>query len=272
MKRHLKFIVPLIASLLAFMILTQPVLAACTGGPNADVYVWPGAPVGEQPPFGTNYDGQGLKAGYACSPGPIPICGPENKFSFVKYDLTGVTQIINSVAISFTTTLVDRNNTGNVTFSFYETTDGWASPGLPWDHNPTTTAPMRGALIGTATANLTAAGQVLTFNDPALATYFESQRTGDGVASITFHMTSGPGTGYTRVTFADMEDATPSNRPGSACFSPTAIGLQGLNITPSGSLTIIYLLTIIFVAITLSLLGLYINRKPATKEQMTHAQ
>lgn len=205
-----KLLIPLTLGCALLLIPVSIALAYTSGPPTHDSYI-------DSVTSGIPHDDQDL--GVA---GSTSNCNPTN-ITYLQWDLSGIpdTETIASATLTLTTTYA--NNPTNATLTLYETGDGWTETGLTWNN-----APALGSSIETV-AGPTAAGQTVTFNSAALASYLDGEASGDNVASLAIQWT---GTCHSLITLAVFEDReSGADGPYLLLQNPTAVNLVSFRAT-----------------------------------------
>lgn len=185
----------------------------------------------------------------------ITGCSP-NYTAYLYWDLSSEPPISTASLTLTTSAVVSGVPAGALEFTLYEVaTDTW---------NETDTAAPAGepgAAIQTASATLTSstAGQTVVFDAAPLSAYLESERTGDGEASVAVGITSNC-TLNTIVTFEDSESG--ANGPNLE-LTPTAVSMRSTEATNDGSAIFIWGGLIVAVALASAFVIIRRRSQPA---------
>lgn len=165
-----------------------------------------------------NHDGNELHVRL----GGFPTCNfTDTDVSYITFSLTGITQTIGRAELVLTTT-GSPTSLSTVSLGLYQVADD------SWDEAAATSGPALGSLIQSVSlSGITSSGQTVTFGNLTgssnLATYMESQKNGDGFATVALRLESCSFT--SRV---DFEDRTGSNPPVLNLQTPTSIALSNV--------------------------------------------
>ena len=211
MKRSL-FIV-----LTAMLIIATAVsVALAASGPTADAYV-------RSTSTGTNYGTDVYLSLYTNGSG----CTSQD-YSYLKFDLSSVTQTIGRATLTLTTGASPSSVIAGTKVSLYPVADdGWIESGV--GSITYANAPVVGTELLAVDAP-TINNQAVVFGSnlvsTALSTYLQTEAQGDKVASFAVKLTGACNATTTGVRFASKENVTVGNRPSLALFTPTAVTMS----------------------------------------------
>lgn len=177
---------------------------------------------------GTNY-GQDI---YLSLYGSTAACNLTD-WSFIKFDLNGVTGEIGRATVTLTVAANPSSIQPGTTVTLYQVSDGWDEGSITAG-----TAPALGTVIQTLPAP-TGNGQMLTFGDAvgssALSDYLATQAGGDKVASMALALTGTCGAQSSAVRFASSENTTVAV-PTLNLYTPNSVTLTGSSAQQTNSL------------------------------------
>jgi hypothetical protein len=153
----------------------DPVRAAPLLLPQQDAFVDPNNPT-------TVYNGDRLELTFSNFPGFAPT-----RRSLLQFELTGEAADLTGAQLQLTVVENNINPNSTVAVALYGAADGWAESSVSWE-----TRPLEAALLQTVTVAGGATGAV-TFDAAAVGAYLESERGGDGVASVYLQLSGGDG-------------------------------------------------------------------------------
>lgn len=209
--KRIKLVNLVITTLVVFLTIADIAVAAVSGPPIQDTYTNindPDTSYGTETLLWTTLSGD---PGGNCT---------VSRITYLKWNLADASgRTIASAALTLTR-VGATSNPNNYTIGLYRVGDGWDETST-WN-----TAPMPGTLIETKPfpANN---GDTVVFNSSALASYLQSENTGDGVASLAIRLVSpGSCSGAVTIIFGSRTATPEANRPNLQVYGPNSVALS----------------------------------------------